>query len=138
MSGISAIAEPEEQDTEIEEVEDGSKAEDSVDLTYAINYSLTDDLIITDAELEEIRVNRAGVMAQVMGPIYPTPHVDLHPSCDLNHNLIVRPKGGLPGLVCLVWLGCQQCWPLWLHGRCFLGVCLVVLGHCVSCARARA
>ena len=94
VSGISAIAEPEEQDTEMVEVEDGSKDEDSVDLTGAIDYSLTDDPIISDADLEAIRVNRAGVRAQVMGPIHPTPDVELHPSCDYNHNLIVRPKGG--------------------------------------------
>ena len=39
-------------------------------------------------------MSRAEVMAEVVDPIYPTPHVDLHPTCDLNHNLIVRPKSG--------------------------------------------
>ena len=60
VSGITAIAEPEEQDTEIVEVEDGSKDEDSVDLTGPIDHSLTDDPIISDANLEVIRVNRRG------------------------------------------------------------------------------
>ena len=75
VSGISAIAEPEEQDTEMVEVEDGSKDEDSVDLTGVIDYSLADDPIISDADLEAIRVNRARVRAQVMDPIKPTPDV---------------------------------------------------------------
>ena len=40
VSGISAIAEPEEQDTEMEGVEDGSKVEVSVGPADAIHYSL--------------------------------------------------------------------------------------------------
>ena len=72
VSGISAIAEPEMQFTEMVGVEEGGQEEGAID------YNLADDPIISDADLEVIRVNRAGVRVQVMDPIQPTPDKEPH------------------------------------------------------------
>ena len=87
VSGASPIDDPEVRFTELVGVEEGGQDEDAVD------YSLANDPIISNADLEGIRANRAGVRAQVMDPLHPIPDEEPHSTYDYNHNLIVRPRG---------------------------------------------